>query len=79
VQRIFPDRIEGLNYPEYPVAMDEGLPVTMRVGDNASNGCTVFLTLIRIDDGSATFVKKVDENRPCPICWVQMNLMSGWN
>ncbi|MCI0563301.1 MAG: hypothetical protein MN733_32905, partial [Nitrososphaera sp.] len=77
VQRIFPDRVEGLNYPEYPVAMDKGLPITLRVGDKASNGCTVFLTLVRIDDGSATFVK-VDENRPCPICWVQLDLTSGW-
>jgi hypothetical protein len=78
VQRIFPDRVEGLNFPEYPVAMDQGLPITLRVGEMASNGCTVMLTLLRIDDGSATFLKKVDENRPCPICWYQLELMSRW-
>ena len=78
VQRILADRVEGLNYPEYPVAMDSGLPITLHVGERASNGCTVWLTLVRIEDGSATFVKKVDENRPCPICWVQLDLMSGW-
>jgi hypothetical protein len=77
VQRIFPDRVEGLNFPEYPVAMDQGLPITLRVGEMASNGCTVMLTLLRIDDGSATFLKKVDENRPCPICWYQLELISG--
>jgi hypothetical protein len=79
VQRIYPDRVEGLNYPEYPVAMDKGLPITLRVGEKASNGCTVFLTLAKIEGGSATFVKKVDESRPCPICWAQMQFMSGWS
>jgi len=59
VQRIYPDRVEGLNYPEYPIAMDEGLPITLRVGEKASNGCTVFLTLAKIDDGRAT-LKQVD-------------------
>ena len=77
VQKIFSDRIEGLNYPEYPIAMDQGLPITLRVGEKASNGCTVFLTLAKIEDGSATFLRKVDESRPCPICWVQLQLMSA--
>jgi hypothetical protein len=77
VQRIFTDRVEGLNFPEYPIAMQEGLPITLRVGEKASNGCTVFLTLVRIEEGSATFLKKVDESRPCPICWFQLALTTG--
>jgi hypothetical protein len=79
VQRIFSDRVEGLNYPEYPIAMDQGLPITLRIGEKASNGCTVFLTLAKIEDDSATFLKQVDENRPCPICWAQLQIMSGWS
>jgi len=79
VQRIYPDRIEGLNYPEYPIAMEQGLPIILRIGEKASNGCTVFLTLAKIEDGSATFLKKVDESRPCPICWAQLQMMSGWS
>lgn len=78
VQRIYPDRVEGLNFPEYPIAMDEGLPITLRIGEKASNGCTVVLTLTKIQDGRATFLKTVDENRPCPICWYQLELLSGW-
>ncbi|HKU50026.1 MAG TPA: hypothetical protein VJP79_08755 [Nitrososphaera sp.] len=79
VQAIYADRIEGLNFPEYPIAMDKGLPITLRVGEKASNGCTVFLTLVAIDtaNGTATFLKKVDESRPCPICWYQLALVSG--
>lgn len=78
VQKIYPDRVEGLNFPEYPIAMEEGLPITLRIGEKASNGCTVVLTLTKIQDGSATFLKTVDENRPCPICWYQLELLSGW-
>lgn len=75
VQKIYPDRVEGLNYPEYPIAMDKGLPITLYIGDKASNGCTVILTLVKIDNGVATFQKQVDENKPCPICWLQLELM----
>ncbi len=78
VLEIYPDRVEGLNFPEYPVAFDKGLPITLRIGEKASNGCTVVLTLIKIQDGSATFLKIVDESRPCPICWYQLELLSGW-
>ncbi len=77
VQKIYSDRVEGLNFPEYPVAMDSGLPITLRIGEKASNGCTIVLTLTSIQDGSATFLKTVDENRPCPICWYQSELMPG--
>ncbi len=77
VQKIYADRVEGLNFPEYPVAMDSGLPITLRIGEKASNGCTIVLTLTSIQDGSATFLKTVDENKPCPICWYQLGLMPG--
>jgi hypothetical protein len=77
VQKIYPERVEGLNFPEYPIATDKGFPITLRVGENASNGCTVTLTLFKIEGGTATFVKSVDENRPCPICWLQVALTSG--
>jgi hypothetical protein len=77
VQKIFPDHVEGTNFPEYPIATDNGFPITLRIGERASNGCTVMLTLVKIEDGTATFVKTVDENRPCPICWLQEALISG--
>lgn len=77
VQKIYADRVEGLNFPEYPVAMDSGLPIALRVGEKASNGCTIVLTLTSIQDGSATFLKTVDENRPCPICWYQLAQIPG--
>jgi hypothetical protein len=77
VQKIYPDRVEGLNFPEYPIATDKGFSITLHVGEKASNGCSVMLTLVKIDGGTATFVKTVDENRPCPICWLQVALTSG--
>ncbi len=77
VQKIYADRVEGLNFPEYPVAMDSGLPITLRIGEKASNGCTIVLTLTKIQGDSATFLKAVDESRPCPICWYQSELMPG--
>lgn len=78
VQKIYPDRIEGLNFLEYPISTDQGSPVTLRIGEKVSNGCTVVLTLVKIEDGVAVFVKTVDESRPCPICWLQTALLSGW-
>jgi hypothetical protein len=77
VQKIYPDRVEGLNFPEYPIATDMGFQITLRIGEKASNGCTVTLTLVKIEGGTATFVKTVDENRPCPICWFQQAMLSG--
>lgn len=77
VQKIYPDRIEGLNFLEYPISTDQGSPVTLRIGEKASNGCTVVLTLVKIEDRTAVFVKTVDENKPCPICWLQTTLLSG--
>ncbi|HEX2614659.1 MAG TPA: hypothetical protein VHL10_04140, partial [Nitrososphaera sp.] len=69
VQKIYSDRVEGLNFLEYPVAREEGNPITLHVGEKASNGCTIALTLVKIEDGSAIFAKTIDKNRPCPICW----------
>jgi len=77
VQKIYPDRVEGLNFPEYPIATGQGFPITLRIGEKASNGCTVMLTLVKIEDNAAVFLKTVDEDRPCPICWLQAALLSG--
>ncbi len=77
VQKIYADRVEGLNFPEYPVAMDSGLPITLRIGEKASNGCTIVLTLTKIEGDSATFLMTVDEDRPCPICWYQLAQIPG--
>ena len=68
VKKIYPDRIEGLNFWEYPIATGQGHPVTLSIGETASNGCTIMLTLIRVRGGVATFIKKTDYNKPCPIC-----------
>lgn len=76
VQEIFPDRVEGLNFYEYPIATGEGVPITLHVGERSSNGCTVFLTLLKINEESAVFQKQIVEDRPCPICWYQLALVS---
>ncbi len=68
LQKIYPDRVTGLNYMEYPVATGQGTAVTLRIGESVSNGCTVVLTLTSIEGNVAKFNKKVDENQPCPIC-----------
>jgi hypothetical protein len=68
VKEIFSDHISGLNFMEYPIAREEGFPITLRVGETASNGCTVELTLLKINDSTATFLKKEYNDRPCPIC-----------
>ena len=77
LQKIYADHVEGLNFLEYPVAMEAGLPISLRIGEKASNGCTIVLTLTSIQEGSATFLKIVDESKPCPICWYQSELMFG--
>ena len=68
VQKIYTDYITGLNFPEYPVAYMNGYPITLRIGEMASNGCTVTMTLISIQEDSATFIKKITNNQICPIC-----------
>ncbi len=68
VKEIFSDHVSGLNFMEYPIAREEGFPITLRVGEMVSNGCTVELTLLKINDSTATFLKKEYNDRPCPIC-----------
>lgn len=68
VQKILSDSIQGLDFREYPLATNVGYPITLHIGDSASNGCTVELTLVKIGNDTATFLKKEYQNRPCPIC-----------
>lgn len=68
VQKILPDSMQGLEFREYPLATNVGIPITLHVGDTASNGCTVELTLVKIDTNTATFLEKKYLNRNCPIC-----------
>ncbi|HSD04387.1 MAG TPA: Hint domain-containing protein [Nitrosopumilaceae archaeon] len=68
VQKIFQDSVSGLNFPEYPIATNSGLPLTLHLGDTASNGCTVEMTLVKISGNTAIFLKKEHNDRPCPIC-----------
>lgn len=75
VQKIYPDRIEGLSFREYPVPDEYGKNITLYIGQSVSNGCTVTLTLTNIiqlqtypPTYKAVFSKEVDTNRPCPIC-----------
>ncbi len=79
VQKIYPTYITGLNYREYPLAMDQGQPITLYIGETASNGCTISLTLIKISGGTATFTEKTDYNRPCPICLAENTLINTPN
>lgn len=68
VEKIFSDSVQGLDFREYPLATNVGYPITLHIGDSASNGCTVELTLVKIDNNTAIFLKKEYQNRPCPIC-----------
>jgi len=68
LQEIFSDHITGLNFMDYPVAREDGFPITLHVGEKASNGCTVEMTLLKINQNTATFLKKEYNDRPCPIC-----------
>jgi len=68
VQKISADSVQGLNFREYPIAINVGSPITLHIGDSASDGCVVELTLVKISNGMATFLKKEDHTRLCPIC-----------
>jgi hypothetical protein len=68
VEKIYPDHVDGLVFREYPIAVGNGAPMTLYIGESASNGCTIALTLIRIENGLAVFSEKVESNKPCPIC-----------
>jgi hypothetical protein len=67
VQKIYPDHIEGLNFVEYPLAREDGIPITLNIGESASNGCTVKFTLLDINESMTTFLKIIDTNRICPL------------
>ncbi|MDO8590277.1 MAG: hypothetical protein Q7R69_03360 [bacterium] len=75
LERIYTDRVTGLNFGEYPVAMEQGNPVTLRLGEVVSNGCTVTLTLTKIEGNVATFSKKTDSSQICPICLARNTLI----
>ncbi len=68
VQEIGAGYVKGLNYVEYPIARLDGIPVTLHIGDTASNGCTVMLTLLKTEQHNwALFSKKEDYSKPCPL------------
>lgn len=68
VEKIFDDKITGLQFLEYPVEYYRGSPVTLQIGESVSNGCTITLKLIKIEGKTATFEKMVEPDKPCPIC-----------
>src|SRR6267143_2986858 len=79
VQTISGNSVGGLDYREYPIATNVGYPITLHIGDSASNGCTVELTLVKIDTNTATFLKKEYQNRPCPICLSENTVIDTLN
>lgn len=68
LQKVFSDSIQGLDFREYPLASNVGNLITLHIGDIASNGCTVELILVKIGNGTATFLEKENLTRLCPIC-----------
>ncbi len=79
VQKIYSDYVTGLNFPEYPLATTQGFPITLHIGETASNGCTITLTLISIQGNTATFTKKTYANKICPICLAKNTLIDTPN
>jgi len=79
IQKIYPTYITGLNFAEYPVATGQGRPITLYVGQTASNGCTITLTLVSIQNNTATFTEKTDFSKPCPICLAENTLIDTPN
>lgn len=75
VEKIYQNYVTGLVYREYPIATNQGFPITMNIGDVASNGCTVTLTLLKIENKTATFAGKTYNSRPCPICLAEGTLI----
>jgi hypothetical protein len=69
VKQIYSDHIVGLEYRQYPLATNYGTPITLYIGQKATNGCNVTLTLLSIDTvrHAAMFLKNVDMDEPCPI------------
>lgn len=81
LQKIYPDRIEGLSFVDYPVARGQGSPIALHIGESVSNGCTVSLKLVKIQDKTATFLKEVTNPGlyGCPICLSGMTLIDTPN
>ncbi len=81
LEKVFSTYITGQIYREYPVATDQGSPITLQIGESTSNGCTVTMTLVSVSttNKTATFIKKSDFNRPCPICLSEGTLISTPN
>lgn len=79
VQKIYPDRVEGLNFIEYPLADRNGTPITLYAGQSARNGCTITLTLLGIEGGRAKFSEKIETNKPCPSCLSENTLIDTPN
>ena len=75
VQKILQDNVQGLAFREYPLATNTGYPMTLHIGDIVSNGCTVDLTLVKIENNTATFLKKERYDRLCPICLSENTLI----
>lgn len=67
VQEVGDGYVKGLKYVEYPLVRPNGFPVTLHVGDTASNGCTVMLTLLETHQHAAVFSKTTDYHRACPL------------
>ena len=79
LQKIYSDYVTGLNFREYPIATDQGSPVTLRIGESVSNGCTITLTLNAIQGNVAIFTMVTDNSRPCPICLAKNTLIDTIN
>ncbi len=75
LQKIHPEYITGLNFREYPIATEQGQPITLQFGETASNGCTVSLTLKKITGDTAIFSEEIDNNKICPICLAKDTLI----
>ena len=75
LEKIYSNSVTGLNFWEYPVATGQGYPVTLGLGEIVSNGCTITLKLVRIEENAAIFSKQTDFNRPCPICLAKDTLI----
>ncbi|MBI4225461.1 MAG: Hint domain-containing protein [Candidatus Sungbacteria bacterium] len=73
IQKINLDTVEGLWYQQYPVAYGEGVPKTLRIGDDIGYACEgVSEKLVRIDFANQTVTfEKTTGNPPmggCPRC-----------
>ena len=73
IQKINADNVEGLWYQQYPVAMSQGSPRTLYIGEDigyACEGVSEKLASIDFSGQKITFTKVVSSPPPygCPIC-----------